>query len=568
MSTDAHPNRQGDDLPADAPVPRNATPLEWSGSLIRMIDRLPMIIGYVSAPSLTYQLSNRAHSAFCGRPREEIIGRTPQEVLGDAAWKAVEPLIVRTLRGERTQFQKRYPRPDGRFRYLEVTYDPDRNDRGEVAGAYFYARDISKRKEAEDALIESERTYRGYVDHAPTGILVLDRDGHCLEANNAASRMTGFRHDELCRMRISELFAPAHQEEGRRHLLQAWAEGQARTEIGIQQRQGRRVFWHLDTSRLTQERLLAFAVDTTHRHEMESQLRHAQKLEALGTLAGGIAHEINTPTQYVGDNLRFLQEAFKELSDATESIRAIMKNNPTGDAPELAQIVLGCLEQADVPYLLEEIPSAIEQSLDGVERVTKIVRAMKEFSHPGSGEKTLFDLNRSIQTTVDVCRNEWKYVADMVLDLQEEISPAYGYPSEFNQAILNLITNAAHSIGDRLGPHPEQKGEIKIQTALVDGCLEIRLTDSGQGIPEGIRPRVFDPFFTTKEVGKGTGQGLSLTHQIIVEKHGGQLDFESEVGVGTCFRIRLPLEVDLSSPQDETLDGTPRQAGQPGESAA
>jgi signal transduction histidine kinase len=275
---------------------------------------------------------------------------------------------------------------------------------------------------------------------------------------------------------------------------------------------------------------------------MELQLRQSQKLESIGQLAAGIAHEINTPTQYIGDNARFLKDAFHDLSQVLASgskLLAAVKNNAVSG--ELVSELEAAVQKADVDYLVGEIPRAIQQSLDGVERVSKIVSAMKEFSHPGGGEKAPVDLNRAIESTTTVARNEWKYVADLVLDLDASLPAVHCLPGEFNQVILNLIVNASHAIADVIGDGSKGKGTITIRTRRDGSWIEIRVSDTGSGIPEKARGRIFEPFFTTKPVGKGTGQGLAISRSVIVDKHGGTIAFETELGKGTTFIIRLPI---------------------------
>jgi signal transduction histidine kinase len=278
------------------------------------------------------------------------------------------------------------------------------------------------------------------------------------------------------------------------------------------------------------------------RGAMEIQLRHAQKMESIGHLAAGIAHEINTPTQYLGDNIRFLQSSFGELRElhinCQQLIRAARENTLT---PALLAAMEGAASRANIDFLLKEIPEALRQSLDGVERVTRIVRAMKDFSHPGTGEKTPIDLNKAIETTLTVARNEWKYVAKIVTEFDPQLPKVPCLPGEFNQVILNLVVNAAHAIGDVVGDGAKGMGIITASTRQCDDRVEIRIRDTGTGIPEKIRGKIFDPFFTTKPVGKGTGQGLAISHAVVVDQHGGQLTFETEMGVGTVFIIRLPL---------------------------
>jgi two-component system NtrC family sensor kinase len=277
------------------------------------------------------------------------------------------------------------------------------------------------------------------------------------------------------------------------------------------------------------------------RQRIEVQLRQAQKLEAIGRLAAGIAHEINTPTQYVGDNTRFLQESFLSLLEILknrEDLISAAKSRAL--TPELIAQAQELSAATDLEYLRQQIPSAIGETIEGVERISKIVRAMKEFSHPGGKDKKPADLNRAIETTTTVARNEWKYVADLQLELDSTLPAVPCCLGEFNQAILNLVINAAHAIGDAQKKDPSLKGRITVQTRRDGAYAEVRVSDTGTGIPEAIRPRIFEPFFTTKEVGRGTGQGLSMVYNCVVTKHSGTVTFESEVDKGTTFILRLP----------------------------
>jgi len=270
----------------------------------------------------------------------------------------------------------------------------------------------------------------------------------------------------------------------------------------------------------------------------QSRLLQAQKLESVGQLAAGIAHEINTPMQFISTNIEFLEEASQAMSIMMQSLQKILATAPEGIAQEL-QVTL---EETDWEYLTQEVPVAIEQSKNGIARVTSIVKAMKEFSHPSSKEKEKVVVNKIIETTMLVSRNEWKYVANLTTDLAVDLPAVPCHIDELGQVILNLLVNAAHAIGEKLGRNPVgDKGEIHISTKVVDSLVEIRIQDTGCGIPLGIQERIFDPFFTTKEVGRGTGQGLTISHDVIAKKHGGTLTFETEEGVGTTFIIHLPL---------------------------
>lgn len=278
------------------------------------------------------------------------------------------------------------------------------------------------------------------------------------------------------------------------------------------------------------------------RERMQRELAQAQKLESIGHLAAGLAHEINTPAQYVGDNTRFLQEAFTGfdgLLRVSVNLLQAAKNNALTD--ELVAEVEAAVHGADLDYLMDEVPAAIRQSLEGIEQIASIVRAMKAFSHPGTGRKCGVDLNQAIENTLTVCRNEWKYVAELLTDFDSDLPPVYCLPNEINQVVLNLLINASHAIADVVGDGSVRKGRITVRTRRDGDWAEIRVEDTGAGIPEPIQARVFDHFFTTKEVGKGSGQGLAIAHNIVTKKHRGTITFETEVGQGTTFVFRLPI---------------------------
>ena len=275
------------------------------------------------------------------------------------------------------------------------------------------------------------------------------------------------------------------------------------------------------------------------RERMASDLRLAQKLESVGRLAAGIAHEINTPIQYIGDSVQFLRSAQEEFERLLATYRTALQRITEGEAPTaLLQSVREAQDGIDLEFLTSEIPKAFERTLDGVQRVAGIVRAMKEFAHPGHIEQSAANLNHAIETTLTVARNEYKYSAQVEThlgDLPEVICNI----GELNQVLLNLIVNAAHAIiesGKDAGA-----GRIVIATERLRDQVRICISDNGCGIPKANLDKIFDPFFTTKEVGRGTGQGLALARSIVVEKHGGHIDVQSEPGVGTTFILSLPV---------------------------
>ena len=288
--------------------------------------------------------------------------------------------------------------------------------------------------------------------------------------------------------------------------------------------------------------------DVTERKCLERQLVQARKLESLGQLAAGIAHEINTPTQFVGDNIRFLQDAFGDLKAALEKYAMLLEAGRGAQiTPALLSEVAETLNALELDYLAEEIPKAIQQSLEGQGRLAKIALAMREFSHPGDGERREVDLNRALESTLTVARSEWKYVADVVTDFDPDLPLVPCLPDDINQAILNVVVNAAHAIADVVGDGSRGKGVITVSSRHDGDWVEIRVRDTGTGIPESARPRVFEPFFTTKEIGKGTGQGLAIAHDAVVRNHGGTLAFETVAGQGTTFIIRLPLAAHVAT---------------------
>ncbi|GAA6151252.1 PAS domain-containing sensor histidine kinase [Pseudoteredinibacter isoporae] len=268
--------------------------------------------------------------------------------------------------------------------------------------------------------------------------------------------------------------------------------------------------------------------------EIEAQLRQAQKLESIGQLAAGIAHEINTPAQFVGDNLTFIDSSSKDLISYVKD--SIQSDSDTVSLEKLNSL----LEELDFEFLEEELPDAIQQSKEGLDRINRIVGAMKNFSHPDGEEMQKIDLNKAIESTSIISKNEWKYLAEMVLELEDNLPPLSCHPSELNQVFLNIIVNAAHAIEQKY--QGSSMGKIKITTKKQENDVLISIYDDGCGIPQNIINKVFDPFFTTKGVGKGTGQGLSISYSVIKDKHNGSISIDSEEGKGTAFHITLPLE--------------------------
>ena len=433
---------------------------------------------------------------------------------------------------------------------MSTTKVPLRDRTGKVVGIAGVGRDITELKKGESALRAAEQKYRGMFDEALVGIFKLGPDGHLIQVNPAMAEFLGYiSPDEMYAVMTGPLWAGAVSPERRTEFMKSIsADGYVKSfELEVFRKDGEKI-WISSSVRAKYDRskLVGFVgmfEDITERRNLREQLLQAQKLESVGQLAAGIAHEINTPVQYIGDNVRFLRDTFHSLAKLNATYTRLLEAaRCNAVSPEMLSEVSLAIGTADVKYIMEEIPKAIDQTLEGISRVAGLVNAMKEFSHPGTGEKIPLDLNRAIESTITVARNEWKYVAEMKLDLEANLPLVNCLPGEFNQVILNLVVNAAHAIAEVSAEDEDGKGLISIKTRSLAGSVEIRVQDTGGGIPEKVRSRIFDPFFTTKAIGKGTGQGLAIARSVVVDKHQGSIDVESDAQSGTTFIIRLPCE--------------------------
>ncbi|HEC31723.1 MAG TPA: response regulator [Deltaproteobacteria bacterium] len=410
---------------------------------------------------------------------------------------------------------------------------------------------LAKLTETEAKLRKTNQEIESIISAISSVLIGLNSDDKIIHWNKVAEETFGLEEDSVMGKVLSDCDISWEWEEIKKaiHKCRETRETLRLDDVAYQRMDGKKGLLGISLNPIFTDNngnpgILFLAADITERRILEEQLAQAQKLEAIGQLAAGIAHEINTPTQYVGDNLRFLGDAFSDILELMkkyeELLQRVKKDNSVSEKiNEIEELA----DELDFQTLIEEIPKAIEEGLEGISRVTEIVRATKEFSHPNMKEKVPIDINHALENTITVARNEWKYVAEIETDFDTDLPLVPCIPGEINQAIINLIVNAVHSISDIVGEGSGGKGKITIRTSKVGQWCEIVIRDTGCGIPEELRDRIFEPFFTTKEVGRGTGQGLAIVHRVIVEKHGGRIHFESEVGKGTSFFIKIPLEV-------------------------
>ncbi len=534
---------------------------------------------------------------------DEVIGKKPSELLQGAETNPETLKAIREAISQRKSFTGEIYNYDKNSKgfWLSKSITPFHNSKGEFEGFISVAMDITARKKMEESLIQAQEELEfrvaqrtsdlnevnqkmmeevcerihienqlskirkfllKVIDNVPNIIFVKDFEGKFTLANRPLAELYGVDVKDL----IGKTDADFNKNEDEaekflkddREVIEKWEE-KVIFEEKITDVKGN-VHWIHTVKRPLYDSsgvksILGISTDLTERKILEGQLHHAQKLESIGQLAAGIAHEINTPTQYVSDNTRFIRDAFIDVNAIMEKYKEMFDAARKGEvSDDLLRDIEEEIEQADLEYLIEEVPKAIQQSLEGISRIADIVQSMKDFAHPGSGTKKMANINKAIESTITVARNEWKYVADLETYFDNSLPPVPCLLGEFNQVILNMVINASHAISDVVGDGSNGKGKITVTTTRVnDNWAEIRIADTGKGISNADKKRIFEPFFTTKEVGKGTGQGLAISHTVIVEKHNGKLKFESEPGKGTTFIIQLPLDSNENAKVKESI---------------
>jgi PAS domain S-box-containing protein len=377
------------------------------------------------------------------------------------------------------------------------------------------------------------------MDTTDVAVIALSLDGEITGWSAAAERLYGYGRDEVIGRSVT-LISPSPAFD----ILDSMSGAEAGTSTSFDtvhlRRDGSPVQISMTLSRTFDHPgkpggVVGMVCDVTEQRSREEQSHHESKLESLGRLAAGLAHEINSPIQFVGDNARFLEEAYQELIRVVEVYRGLLDTSSPIGWMERQERVREAEAGIDFDFLQKEIPSAVEQTLEGIERVSTIVRAMKTFSHPGTVEQTPSDLNEALAATATVTRHQISQVADLRLELGD-LPPVRCNIAELNQAFLNLIVNASDAIEET-----GRRGVITVATAVDGDEAVVRISDDGCGIPDDVRAKMFDPFFTTKEVGRGSGQGLPMVRGVVQEGHGGSIGVDSLPGQGSTFTVRLPI---------------------------
>jgi len=389
-----------------------------------------------------------------------------------------------------------------------------------------------ERRSLQDALAHERNVLRTMIDLIPACIYAKDAQSRFTAANKLVANRMGVEPEQLIGKTDFDFFPREMAEKFFNDEQALLKSGQALIdyeEVAHDSITGQdrvlitsKIPLHDEHGRLTG--VVGIGIDITDRKAAEERMASSDRLESIGRLAAGVAHEINTPIQYLNDSVSFIREGVGELLAYIDKLHAAMP--PKAEADD------------DIEYMREELPPALTRVADGLQRIAEIVRSMKHFSHADQNEMGEVDLNAAIASTLVIARSEYKDCADLET-FYGEIPKVTCHGGQINQVVLNLVVNSAHAIAD-LVKKQGGRGKIVVQTSLKGEFVEIAISDTGGGIPENIRARIFDPFFTTKEVGRGTGQGLSIARNVIVKGHGGELDFVTEIGIGTTFYVRLP----------------------------
>ncbi len=494
---------------------------------------------------------NEHYLKYMGITSREAIGKAFIDFFPEEAARFIEAQDQELLDNPGSQiYEKTFTVHDGSTRHVIVNKATFNHKDGTLGGIIGLFIDITERQAMELRLRQSEEKFSTIFQNNPDPIAICQLEtGKIVEVNEAFMDLMGYSRDELLGNNLDAIgFWTDKADKARIFEELARTEKIRSRNLRIHNRnvEIRHVLCSIDTLNIEEQmHFMVICKDITEQKKLEDQLFHAQKMETVGRLAAGIAHEINTPIQYVHDNIDFMYDSFGVFIELIKRLNRSLGSKKEEITPDMKDI-LDFQDENDFEFLIEEIPSSIEQSIEGIERVTKIVKAMKSFAHPGIEEMAPLNLNDAIESTITVARNEWKYVADINTVYNENLPPVMCYAGDFKQIILNLIVNAAHAIGDtqKKEGRYEKAGIIDIKTNFDDKYAIIELSDNGSGIPPEAKSHIFEPFFTTKPVGIGTGQGLAIVYNIVVKKHNGTISFDSTEGEGTRFLIKIPISQD------------------------
>jgi two-component system, NtrC family, sensor kinase len=500
--------------------------VDQSPSLV-LIAGLDQRIGYVNA----------RFRAATGYNDAGLIGKDPYSLLSLPQECDATSIWRQAAGGSEWQGEISTRRSDGGSIPSLCTVSVLRDDAGTGTGFLISIIDISNRKRAEE---DRARLWL-VIEQVPEAVVITDAEARIQYANPAFEHVTGWSRSEAIGLTPKVLRSGKHDDAFYRRMWSTLRSGLVWSGRLINRRRDGTLFHEEGTIAPVRDEsgaitnFVAVKRDITALLSLEEQLRQAQKLEAVGQLAAGIAHEINTPVQFIGDNTRFLSGSFDNVHTLITALTTLVDGQPD---ETLRRQAADLCRTADLAYLKDEIPKALAQSLDGVERVGAIVRAMKEFAHPGNKELKPADLNHMILNAVTITRNSWRYVAELVTDLDDTLPAVPLAIGDMNQVLLNLIINATHAIEDA---HRSDKGQIRISTSQDGPSAVLEIQDNGCGMSDEVRARLFEPFFTTKAVGRGSGQGLPLVRAVVIDQHHGSINCSSEPGKGTTFTIRLPV---------------------------
>lgn len=526
-----------------------ASALETQEILTRVLENTQQ--GYVRLDSLCrIQQLNKSMCRILGLPHDQAIGKTFGEFLS-AETKREFPGMLETLATGLFEISVQDAEGKSIPCLYHATETLDRQ--GSKNGIVGLLTDITEIRKREAISRERAENVANIMDNLPTGVLLIDENARIQLFNESCEAMFGLSKNEILGGPVTQLVASQDKDALAKYVsgLTPRASRIATVEFLGKRNDGTHFPIEFGANEIIVDGkiMLVGAVhditvrkqEQARRKELEVELLQSSKLEAVGQLAGGIAHEINTPIQFIGDNLDFLETEFASILPLLAEMNESSREGKT--PPDLQ----ASLKELDIDFLAVDIPQAITQSIAGVREVSRIVLSMKEFSHPGAQTMQPYDLHKSIENTLAISKAEWKGVAEIELDFDENAPLVTCVPGAINQVILNMVVNAAHAIADAKKPG---LGKITLRTRAEEKMLLVQISDTGTGMPEAIKKKIFDPFFTTKEVGRGTGQGLAISWDIIVKKHQGSISIDSQEGEGTTLSIRLPLARKEGTPPD------------------